>query len=283
MHTNQLINANDCAAILGIDRYRTRDDIMRKMVRAHFNKEQEFTENLATEYSTISKKTALYEYQIQNDKEVFTTGIHKKDDFIQCQPDGLIENGIIRIHCPFKLRDEKEPEFESIFPKRIDIYANIQMQLYCIDREFCDLIQWNQYVMDVKNIPINDKWIDANLPVIRDFYNNFSLEIKISLDYLEEKYLKPKIQEIQTKEAKKLLEEYDLLNIEEDSIKNRKRLIIEELSGLSDGRDLLVCGRRLTQIERAGSIRYAEIVKQNLPDIDLSRYQGEPIKFWKLT
>ena len=45
----------------------------------------------------------------------------------------------------------------------------------------------------------------------------------------------------------------------------------------------VIHGRKLTQISKAGAISYAKAIKDLLPDADLSKYQGKPTTYWKLS
>ena len=52
---------------------------------------------------------------------------------------------------------------------------------------------------------------------------------------------------------------------------------------MADGRDSLIWGRKLTKVEKAGSVSYAKVVKEKLPDIDLTPWTGRPSQYWKLS
>jgi len=52
---------------------------------------------------------------------------------------------------------------------------------------------------------------------------------------------------------------------------------------MAKGQDALVCGRKLTKVEKAGSVPYAKIVKNKLPDLDLDEWRGKPSEYWRLT
>jgi hypothetical protein len=47
-------------------------------------------------------------------------------------------------------------------------------------------------------------------------------------------------------------------------------------------RDAFFAGRKLTMTERAGSVAYARVVKEHLPDLSLDKYRGKPSRFWGL-
>jgi predicted phage-related endonuclease len=54
------ITASRVGAILGNSPYKTRDDVMREMVREALGAELEFTGNVATEYGTANEINAMH-------------------------------------------------------------------------------------------------------------------------------------------------------------------------------------------------------------------------------
>ncbi len=51
---------------------------------------------------------------------------------------------------------------------------------------------------------------------------------------------------------------------------------------LAGGMDPMFAGRKLTCVEREGAVSYARVVKEHLPDLDLSGYKGKASRFWRL-
>jgi hypothetical protein len=56
-----------------------------------------------------------------------------------------------------------------------------------------------------------------------------------------------------------------------------------EIVKISKKRNALICGRKLTLVERKGSVAYAKVVKDHLKDLDLNPYTGKPSEYWKLS
>jgi hypothetical protein len=49
------------------------------------------------------------------------------------------------------------------------------------------------------------------------------------------------------------------------------------------GENAIISGHKLTKIVKAGAISYSKVVKDLIPHADLSKYQGEPTEYWKLS
>ena len=63
----------------------------------------------------------------------------------------------------------------------------------------------------------------------------------------------------------------------------RKVEIIEALAKIANNKNAVINGRKLSQITRQGAISYAKAIKDLLPGADLSKYQGKPTTYWKLS
>lgn len=58
---------------------------------------------------------------------------------------------------------------------------------------------------------------------------------------------------------------------------------MDELIGMANGCNAEICGRKLTKVEKKGSVSYAKVVKDHCPKVDLSPYTGAPSTYWKLS
>ena len=85
------------------------------------------------------------------------------------------------------------------------------------------------------------------------------------------------------KEAIELANRYMELKAQEKAMKVESDKILEKLQRMSGGEDADVGAFKLTCVTRKGSIRYAEAVKELLPDAGLEKYRGEPSNFWRLS
>lgn len=79
-----------------------------------------------------------------------------------------------------------------------------------------------------------------------------------------------------------MVAEWDQLNEQLDLLAERKRDLLDSMVALAGGKNSLFAGRKLTMTERAGSVQYARVVKDHLPDLDLAPYRGKSSSFWQL-
>ena len=85
------------------------------------------------------------------------------------------------------------------------------------------------------------------------------------------------------KEAIELANRYMELKAQEKAMKVESDKILEKLQRMSGGEDADVGAFKLTCVTRKGSIRYAEVVKELLPEADLEQFRGASSEFWRLS
>jgi len=273
------VTGSQVGAILGLDPYRTPDDVLRAMVRAAHGAEPEFTGNVATEYGTFHEDGARAEYEIVTGRTVEQCAFYTAEgQWLGASPDGLVQpNGLVEIKCPYSLRDKAEPLFKTA-AEQMHYFAQMQIQMYCTDRNWTDFWQWAPHGHKLERVERNDDWLDATLPKLKAFYDHYLEALKKPDDHLA-----PKRQQIQTIEAAKLLAEYDELQESIDLAKERLDDIKARFAEMSNGQDAEILGRKWTKVKRAGSVSYAKVVKDHLPKINLEPYRGKPTEFWKLS
>jgi putative phage-type endonuclease len=273
------ITASSVGAILGLSPFMKPKDVMRQMVREYHGEEREFQGNAATNYGTNHEPLALADYELQYNK-VELCGFYTKGTALGASPDGLIgDDGLIEIKCPYSLKDKLEPQFKSI-DEQPHYYAQIQFQLYCTDRTWCDFYQWSARVHKLERVEINEEWLDKNLPKLGDFYAEYLIEREQpNAQY----YLDPKHISIGDDIAWQLAITYQEINGAIKDLEEKKKSILEELVQVCDGQDADIHGHKLTKVVREGSISYAKAIKDLVPDADLSAYKGNPTEYWKLS
>lgn len=266
-------------AILGLDPYRQQEDVLRAMVRAAHGAEPEFTGNVATEYGTFHEEGARAEYEIITGRTVDQCGFYVAEgQWLGASPDGLVQpNGLVEIKCPYSLRKESEPKFRTA-AEQMHYYAQMQIQMYCTNRDWTDFFQWAPNGHALERVQRNDDWLESTLTVLKRFYDDYLKAVK-----KPDEHLAPKRKQIQTIEAAKLLAEYDELQEAIDRAKERLDDIKARFAEMSNGQDAEILGRKWTKVQRAGSVSYAKVVKEHLPKLDLEPYRGKPTEFWKLS
>lgn len=273
-----LITASNVGAILGLDPYRKPDDVMRQMVRDWHGEEREFAGNAATEWGTFNEETAFGQFCMEH-YPASKCGFYVSEEYpwLGASPDGLIGlNGLLEIKCPFGLRNESDPVFKSK-EEQPHYYAQVQIQLLVTGRSHCYFYQWTPNASYCEWVRYDSHWINENLPKLKDFYDRYLHEREHP-----ERHLSPKRREIDTLEARKLIDEYQQLSDAISLATDRKKEVLASIVSLAKDQDSLVCGHNLTKVQKEGAISYAKAIKELLPDADLEKWRGKPTEYWIL-
>jgi len=273
------LTGSNIGAALGVNPWKTPEDLIRQMVREYHGAESEFTGNIATEYGRLHEPLATMDYMSLSGNMVDDTGfhVHPLHDWLGASPDGFVDDcGVVEVKCPFGQRNKNPPEFETCADQS-HYFAQVQMEMACTGRQWCDFYQWAKHGDSLERIDYDPKWFTDNLPVLLSFYHRYINELENPV-HLEDKH-----KEINTITAQKLIDEYDELSATIDDSTARKKEVLSEIVKISKERNSLVCGRKLTLVERKGSIAYAKVVKEHLKDLDLKPYTGKPSEYWRLS
>lgn len=273
------VTGSNVGAILGLDPNRGPDDVLRAMVRDYHGAEREFKGNVATDYGTMHEAGAIAEYEMETGNDVEECGlfVHPKYDWLAASPDGIVGPAtLLEVKCPYGKRDDNPPVFKTV-DEQPHYAAQMQIGMACASMMWCDFWQWSPHGNLRIAVEFDENWFNETLPRLRLFYERFLSE----LDNPE--HLEPKRKEIDNAKARKLIEELDEVRDHLDFAGQRKKEIMDELVAMAKERDALVCGRKLTKVEKAGSVSYAKVVKDHLPKLDLEPYRGKPSVSWRLT
>lgn len=261
-------------AALGLDPNTSRDEAMRRMVRAYQGLPSEFTGNIATSWGTNHEEEAreAFEYSVGTRVAPATFVVHPTLPWLGASPDGYVDNyALLEIKCPYGLRDKPKPVAFKTIKEQPHYYAQMQIQMYCTDEVACYFWQWtpNDHTLEV--VDYDPIWIEVNLPKLEAFYQEF---LAICDEGLEEKLV------IDNPILRQRLAEYDDLARQIEEAQARREEILNALVFEAAGQDAVICGRKLTQVQRAGSVSYAAVVKEHLPTLDLDKYRGKPSSYW---
>lgn len=271
------ITGSVAGAILGLNPWRDADDVLRAMVRQYHGAEREFTGNVATEYGTFQESGAVAEFEIEHGLDVKDSQFYMIDEWLGATPDGEVgDDAIIEIKCPYGLRKKDKPEFKTI-EQQHHYYAQLQLEMAASGRTKAYFYQWAPKGTSLEIVPLNKAWLADNVPKLRSFYERYLSELD------NPAHLEPLRKEVESPKAKALLDEYDDLVEAIERATERKKEVLAALVDMAGERDALICGRKLTRVERAGSIGYAKVVKDHLPDIDLEGYRGKASASWRLS
>jgi putative phage-type endonuclease len=278
------VTASNIGAILGLDPNRTRADVLRMMVREANGLENEFKGNIATEYGKRHEKDALESLKINLPVWSFKDGQYHTKEIagVPCgaSPDGFAyyqgEVHLIEIKCPFGLRNDTEPTFKEL-DEQPHYKAQIMFQMLVTDEKQCLFYQWNPYKQKLNYI-YQDNELTAK---IIDELPKFWAEYQEALSN-PEPYLQDKIVTIDDEETQAKLTQYLSVVSELKDLEELKKQYLEELVKMTGERDCIILGKKLSKTTRAGSVSYAKVVADHLPNLDLTKYTGKPTSYWQV-
>jgi len=264
-------------AVLGLDPNCTRAEAMRRMVRSWQGLPSEFQGNIATQWGVMHEQEAreAFEYLSSLTVEPASFVVHPTMDWLGASPDGFIsDRSLIEIKCPFGLRDKPAPVQFKTVEGQPHYYAQMQIQMFVTGREFCYFYQWTPQGSRLDVVAFSQDWIDENLPKLEAFYQEF---LSICDDEIEDTRTA-----VDDPRALQLLAEYDDLQDAILRADERKSEILADIVAMCGGKNSTVCGRKLSKVEKVGSISYAKAIKELAPNADLERWRGKPSSYWML-
>lgn len=272
-----LLTGSNVGAALGLNPWKTPEDLIRQMVREHHGADPDFQGNIATGYGHLHEPLAIMDYMWQTGNYVEECGffVHPEHEWLGASPDGLIDSdGVLEVKCPFSQRDKNPPEFKTL-AEQPHYKAQVMVELACTGRSFCHFYQWSPFGDSLERVDYDPLWFADNLPILLAFYHQYINELD-NPAHLEEKH-----KEINTQHSKLLLDEYQRLSDAIDQATERKKEVLDELVMLAKGCNALVWGRKLTQVERKGEVNYKAIPE--LKGVDLEQYRKASSKYWRLS
>lgn len=274
------VTGSGVGAILGLDPNRTRTDVMRDMVRTHHGLPHEFQGNIATQWGVTHETEALQDYEHATGAEVTRASfcIHSIQDWIGASPDGFVSDDIVlEIKCPFGLRDKEAPVAFKTAAEQPHYYAQMQIEMYVTDRTICHFWQWTPNDSKLETIQYDAAWLSENLPKLKAFYDEFTVAITDPDEHLED----PR-KVIDTPRALQMIAEYDDLLQAIEQAEARKKELMEDIIRMAGSKNAIFGGRKLTKVDKAGSISYAQAIKVLAPGANLEPWRGKPSSYWVL-
>lgn len=271
------VTASMAGALLGLSPHRSFDSAYRALVRSLHDLPDEFDGNIATEYGTGNEATALADFEMETGLAVEAVGFMSVSDWIGASPDGLIpaKDAVLEIKCPFGKRKDAAPVFNSI-EAQPHYYAQVQIQMLCANAERAYFWQWAAGGTMLEVVERDNEWITENTATLLRLWNKAKEEDPADFDG-------PLRKVVDTPEAVKLVAEWDELSEAIENANARKADILKHLRFLTDDKDGLVAGRKLTRVQRKGSVSYAKALAKYAPDADLEPFMGKASESWKLT
>ena len=260
------ITASRVGAILALSKYRSAEDVMRGMVREALGAPSEFTGNDATRYGQAHERDALDAYTFATGRTVepMPLIVHPDYPWLAASPDGAVGmDCLVECKAPFRAK-YTEPSDEYL--------AQVQLQLACTGRAFCDFVIWREGEEPIiKRIPRNLVWLDQNIDALRAFHDRY--ESIIASKDLAAPYLAPLVRDDDAwrEAAAQYLAHKEAADTEAKLADHYRATLAKLAPGGASG-----CGVNLVRVEREGSVQWSKAFKALLPDADVSRWRGKP-------
>lgn len=273
------ITGSSVGAILGVDPHRTRDDVLRDMVRQHHGVPREFQGNIATQWGVIHEDEAREDFERHKGVSVqpATFCVHPHFQWLGASPDGFVgDDAVVEIKCPFGIRNEEYPKFKTS-AEQPHYLAQMMIQMYVTSRSACHFWQWTPHGNTYELVQYDEKQVNEIMPRLESFLSEYLAAIASPEDYLEERR---KI--IDTPRALQMVAEYDDLLLAIEKAEDRKKELLEEIIRMAGDRNAIFGGRKLTKIEKKGSVSYASAIKVLAPGANLEPWRGKTSIYWTL-
>lgn len=272
------ITGSRVGAILGVNPYSSREDVMREMVREYFCAEREFTGNAATEHGNEYEAVALQDYELLKGVSVDKVGliVHPKYDWIAVSPDGLVgTRGGVEIKCPYSGKIKPLEETQHYL-------AQVLLSLVVTDRDWWDFYVWTESGENLEAVTNTEAkvWFAGNFDKLKAFHEQY-LEI-----IADEKLAKPYLADLETDASKdedwqSLAEQYAEAKSESDAWTKRaseiKQKLIERAESFGT-KKVRGCGVQVYKATRKGSVQYGKIPE--LKGVDLDKYRKKDSEYW---
>lgn len=270
------ITGSIIGTILGVCPYKTQSEAMRDMVRNAKGAESEFQGNAATEWGTFHESQALADMRDFHDIQgTENTGffIHPEINWLGCTPDGFTtDDAVIEIKCPYSKRNDKNPDFKTL-KEQPHYYAQVQYEMFCSGKQKAFFYQWSPADDLVEEVAFDKSFIDETLPKLEAFYKSFLSEMN------NDKHLEPLVIELPACDtAREYAHAKQLFDDAKAALEKAKAALIKK----ADGKKSQIGDFLVYPVKRQGSIKYASIVKEHCPDIDVEDYRGESKEFWTI-
>lgn len=272
------VTGSVAGAILGLDPNTTREAALRRLVRGWHGAEPEFIGNIATRHGQAHEDGAIIDFMMETGLDVEPVGFLTYEGWLGASPDGLTsDGGVLEVKVPFSLRKSEDPKFKTLADQP-HYYAQVQVEILCAEATRAWFWQWSAHGSKLERVEIDQAWRDENLPRLKQFHAELMDAIRAP-----DEHLAPRRVVIDTLAASRLLREWDEMVEAEERARDRKAAILEELVHMAGNSDAEVCGRKLTRVNRAGSISYAKALAELAPGADLEKWRGKPSSSWRLT
>jgi putative phage-type endonuclease len=241
------ITASIAGALLGQSTFMTRSQALREMVKAA-NGEETFKGNRATdygvEYEPIARELYFQEtFEFVEDTSEFFV-YQDGDNWLGATPDGLMEDKVLEIKCPFnrtRFAIEEKPQY----------YTQVQIQMLCTEKNLCHFVVFDGEEITIEPIERDDEYLADILPKLKEAHNEFLTMLGSSNDF----------------ELEAIGQEYSNIDEQIKRLQEQQKELKNQLISKADGHNLSLGSVSLTKQVRKGSYDYAKFIEDNAIEV----------------
>lgn len=283
------ITGSIAGAALGLCPWRKPEDVLRAMVREYHGAPSEFTGNIATDYGNRHEREAMLAFMAKTDLLVSELGFMAYDDWLGASPDGITDdNHTLEIKVPFKFRNDKEPVFQSL-DDQPHYKAQCMIEMLCAGTKHHYFYQYRPAIGDIFDhdyvppadrleiVELSQEWLDECIPKLKEFHNRYLSEID------NKEHLEPLRVSVFSDSSLSILNRIDELDVSISAATEERKQLLDTLIKESGEKNALIHGRKLTKVERKGSVQYQKIIDKELPGYDTEPFRGKGSVSWRLT
>jgi putative phage-type endonuclease len=257
------VTGSIAGALLGMSPYMSVKEAMAKL-RGEPAKEQ--VNNHILEYGRHVESTVRGMFETETGLTIRPCGFYEYDDWLGASPDGIVVDdggevvGVLEVKCPWGLRNDENPRFKKLY-EMPHYHAQVQMEMLCAGVDTVYFYQYANGHTALEVICIDHLWLDRYIPKLREIWESIY---------------------VGDHPAQTLIDRYFETVAEIDRLAEEKVRLLQEVIAAAGDEPGAIGDARLIRTERAGSVSYAKVVKEHLPDLDLSPYRGDPSVTWSL-
>lgn len=274
------VTGSTAGAILGVSPFATRADVMRAMVRAAKGAPSEFVSNPAVEWGKFNEAGAIAEFEMETGERVTPAPFIPHAEWLGASPDGFVSDGkLLEVKCLYGCRNDPEPEFKQVseYPHYV---AQMNIEAYCAGVQSVWFYRWTPYATCLKLHHRDNDWLNANLPVLKQFWSEYVDTVNDPEACAE--HLAPLRITIDTPTALLMVQEYDQLTEAIDNATERRKDLLAEMVALAGEKDALISGRKLTLTRKAGAVSYKSALDHYAPGANVAAFRGKASESWGL-
>lgn len=277
------ITGSRVGAILGVSPYKTKQATLRDMVAEALGERDDF-DNPAMKWGRDNEDKArhIYEFLYIGIDKVEQTGFWTHHKFLGASPDGLVgDDGLVEIKCPYGLRDEPHPHFDSV-DDLPHYYHQIQLQLLCTDRQWCDLFQWSPHGHRCERVYREKDWLLKHDETFCEFVDLYRQAVENAAQGGPEERVGLSARWNAAVEAYQLAKR--TMEAAKDDMDEARNILID----LCEDNEIDQCkggGLTVMKVLSQGRVDYKLMAQDNLPNFKdvTEEYRKEPSVSWRVT